>query len=629
MKFKVDDYPPFKAGAGEHSYEDMGGIGIGIWEWKHNGTHYYEITSYIDGDIHIKNAMTQLPDLTKDRNRNQVAKALSSYFDLTRERSREIIDDLHQRMCYKPKQDFNISPELDPEEIKNIMDVAKDPYILAHIKQLLDLNIVGEDVNKLVCWINAAAANQMPMWIYLSGESRGGKDTIMDGVSLLLPSEKVIHAFRFSTHALEYLDEEGTGMTDLDGKIIILPEGEFSKEAMEVIRGMYGKKGQVYPIHLVKDQQRNTIYLKGCPVIITGGVTPIFEDQTMNRFQIHTIDGTVEQTENIHLIQKTMAAYPFTKTTEHEKNIQEIVRSFKPVEVVIPYATLLDFPKELIRFRDDFKRFLYLIKNIAYVHQHSRKQYEVDGVTYITATFGDLYLATHFVVAQFSSQIYNLDEAVYGFYLKLSETYGEQTFYVSDAHDSTGKAPQTIRNYMNLLEERGLVEVTKENKKNVYTLLIIEKKFKNVTLYNLVRCLLEYTEKEHNTYLESCNLNNRRFPGVYNAKFGLVPVTVPVEYEEVVSNIYDPFKYIYLENLKLFGAIESGGGISSVEGVEVDYVTWLDKVIEKAGVPINGGDIPLEKKASKKKPQKESSVNEKSLPPASSGDLKELFPDDT
>lgn len=659
MKFKLDDYPPFKAGAGEYSYEDSDGQAIGIWEWNHNGTHYYEITNYHDNDIIVKNPKTELPDLAKERNRGQIARILKQYFNLDKKQAREIIDDFYSQLCYTPQTTWGEDHKGKMSE--EAWEIARDPYLLTQIKELLDQEIVGEDVNKLSCWITAASSKYLALWIYLSGESRGGKDTIMDGVSILLPPEKVIHAFRFSSHAIEYLDEEGTGITDLDGRTIIIPEGEFSKEAMEIIRGMYGKKGQTYPIHLVKDQKRNTIYVKGCPVIITGGTAPIFEDQTMNRFQIQSIDATVDQTRAIHNIQKDMAAYPQVKTNNPELLLQEIVRNYQDLEVVIPYAHLLEFPTDLVRFRDDFKRFLYLIKMIAYIHQHSRQTYEVDGKKYITATFGDLYLAVRFIDEQFSSQIYNLDEAIYKFYLDLSDEYGETGFYVADAQKSSGKAPQTIRNYMQLLQERGIVEVTKDGNKNVYNLIIIEKKFKYLTFNNLVKCLTQYTEAEHNNYLNNNQPNNLNFaegerkpvllsPLTTNSMYNSITphstnqrkseeldkekretkaqylnkIVIPINYSEVFENIYDPLCYISLQKHRLLSYFQSGVDTNPDSGSEIEYLTWLDKVIESVGVPLNKEELPKEKKPNKKEPEL---GNDNPLPPASYEELSQLYPD--
>ena len=67
-------------------------------------------------------------------------------------------------------------------------------------------------------------------------------------------------------------------------------------------------------------------------------------------------------------------------------------RMLKPLAVVNPFSEYLSYPNHSLRSRRDHKKYLGLIRSVAYLHQYQRdvKTVEVDGkpVEYIEVTLG-------------------------------------------------------------------------------------------------------------------------------------------------------------------------------------------------------------------------------------------------
>ena len=78
----------------------------------------------------------------------------------------------------------------------------------------------------------------------------------------------------------------------------------------------------------------------------------------------------------------------------------------RPVHVVIPYAKDLTFTTKHLRARRDQRKYLTLIRNIAFLHQYQRpiKTITIRGKTveYIEATLDDLEIANRLAMKIFA-----------------------------------------------------------------------------------------------------------------------------------------------------------------------------------------------------------------------------------
>jgi len=98
--------------------------------------------------------------------------------------------------------------------------------------------------------------------------------------------------------------------------------------------------------------------------------------ETQNRFITLTIDESKEMTERILENQRALETLEGMKQRREQEAItakhQNAQRLLKPLAVVNPYATKLTFPANTLRARRDHKKYLGLIKAVAFLHQYQR-----------------------------------------------------------------------------------------------------------------------------------------------------------------------------------------------------------------------------------------------------------------
>jgi hypothetical protein len=122
------------------------------------------------------------------------------------------------------------------------------------------------------------------------------------------------------------------------------------------------------------------------------------EGETASRFLFLTIDESTEMTLAIHKMQRqaeTLDGLVKKKKSEHIiKKHHTAQRLLKPLAVVNPYTEYLSYPNRSLRTRRDHKKYLGLIRTIAYLFQYQREiqTVEVEGkpVEYIEVTLKDI-----------------------------------------------------------------------------------------------------------------------------------------------------------------------------------------------------------------------------------------------
>jgi hypothetical protein len=135
-------------------------------------------------------------------------------------------------------------------------------------------------------------------------------------------------------------------------------------------------------------------------VMITTTQTDV-DQETASRFIFLTIDESAEMTGAIHKMQReaeTLAG--LVKSKRQDAIISKhhtAQRMLKPLAVVNPFSEYLTYPNHSLRSRRDHKKYLGLIRSVAYLHQYQRevKTVAVEGkpVEYIEVILDDIELA--------------------------------------------------------------------------------------------------------------------------------------------------------------------------------------------------------------------------------------------
>lgn len=260
------------------------------------------------------------------------------------------------------------------------------------------LGVTGEETNKLVGYLAATSRKLTePLSVLIQSRSAAGKSTLQDSILRLMPPEDFIQYTRLTDQALFYKDENS-----MTHKILAIEEADGMGGAAYSIRNIQTAKKLTVAV-TGKDtgtgKMRTEEYAVMGPVCVMLTTTQDDVDQeTSSRFIFLSIDESAAMTEAIHDKQRNAETLEGLIQSKQQKAViakhHAAQRLLKPLAVVNPYAAHLRFSTHSLRSRRDHKKYLGLIRAVAYLHQYQRemKTVPVDGepVEYIEVTLADI-----------------------------------------------------------------------------------------------------------------------------------------------------------------------------------------------------------------------------------------------
>jgi len=395
-KRKQDLYKPtdhgFMAGFGGRQYE-IKGIQRGDTQLKVT----VKASTDVQGDKPFE--LTTI-DLYSSRSRVWFAKLCADLFEadeaLLREDMGKLLDLVEN---FKPQKKQAKTAEPSKSEKAAAMKLLKSKQMFKEILADLEtLGVTGETTNKLVGYLAAVSRKtDEPLSVLIQSRSAAGKSTLQDAVLSLVPDEDYVKYTRITDQALFYKDEDS-----LVHKILAIEEEVGMGGAAYSIRNIQSSK-KITVAATGKDpgtgkMKTEEYTVKGPVAVMITTTAADLEGETASRFLFLTIDESAAMTAAIHAKQReaeTLEGLVRKKKSEHIiKRHHAAQRLLKPLAVVNPYARYLSYPDHSIRTRRDHKKYLGLIRTIAYLHQYQRqiKTVAVEGkpVEYIEVTFDDI-----------------------------------------------------------------------------------------------------------------------------------------------------------------------------------------------------------------------------------------------
>lgn len=317
-------------------------------------------------------------DLYSNRSRLFFAKACAVLFsekeELVLEDVTKLID-LAEQWQPEPASSAPVMSRSDEDEA---LAFLKDQKLFDRILDDFEIvGLTGEQANKLMAFI-AATSRKLddPLSILIQSRSAAGKSTLQDAVLSLMPPEDYIKYTRLTGQALFYKEEDS-----LVHKLLAIEEEHGARDASYSIRNIQSSKCLSIAAtgkDPVTGKLRTEEYKVKGPVALMITTTEVELDyETSNRFITLTIDESKEMTEKILQKQReneTIEGLVKKAETEHifkrHHNAQRLLRT---IQVINPYAEKLSYPSESLRARRDHKKYLGLIKSIAFLRQYQRQ----------------------------------------------------------------------------------------------------------------------------------------------------------------------------------------------------------------------------------------------------------------
>ena len=339
-------------------------------------------------------------DLYSSRSRIWFAKLCADLFGSSEELVKEDLSKILSLVeSFRPKEKKNTERQATKEEKAEAFRFLKNPEIFSEILDDLEtLGVTGEKTNKLVGYLSAVSRKlDEPLSVLIQSRSAAGKSTLQDAVLSLVPDEDYVKYTRVTDQALFYKEEDS-----LVHKILAIEEEEGMGGAAYSIRNIQSSK-KITVAATGKDpgtgKMRTEEYTVNGPVSVMITTTAAeLEGETASRFIFLTIDESSKMTEAIHRMQRESETLEgLIKKKKSDSLIKKhhtAQRFLKPLHVVNPFSNYLSYPNQSLRTRRDHKKYLGLIRAIAFLYQYQRKIKTVDvegePIEYIEVTLEDI-----------------------------------------------------------------------------------------------------------------------------------------------------------------------------------------------------------------------------------------------
>ena len=339
-------------------------------------------------------------DLYSSRSRAWFAKACAEIFTASEELIKEDIGRLLiQVENWKPKQKKQAKAEITEKEREEAFRFLKNPAIFEEILTDLEtIGITGEETNKLTGYLAAISRKlEEPLSVLIQSRSAAGKSTLQDAILSLVPEEDYVKYTRITDQALFYKDEDA-----LVHKIIAIEEDQGMGGAAYSIRNIQSSK-KITVATTGKDPSTGKMKteeytVKGPVAVMITTTQAELEGETASRFIFLTIDETSKMTAAIHQKQRQADTLEGLINRKHGdaiiKKHHTAQRLLKPLAVVNPFTKYLSYPDGSLRTRRDHKKYLGLIRAIAFLFQYQRETQKVEiqgkDLEYIEVTLTDI-----------------------------------------------------------------------------------------------------------------------------------------------------------------------------------------------------------------------------------------------
>jgi len=419
-----------------------------------------------------------------------------------------------------------LETEVTSEEKKDLIKKLRDPNLLLIIKIELDKDHIGDDKPKLFLFCDCLSSQLKPEYRFstaLTGDTAEGKTNLKDTVFRHLPEEWFIDLTRVTGASLEddihhvnliYFGEEGPN------KNIMEQVKQLVEDGMDVLKK--DSREDFKESRREKQPRKVGIY----------STTGSQDDKELSsRYCVSSVHGNENKYKRVNRNTLDVAS---DINKEIEKNrrkkeptwIEKCLRLLEPFDIItIPYAPLFEVESRKGRSQRDLKRFLNLIRVLAWLHQFDRVSYTYQGLRILVVSPEDCYNAMEIGDEIFSQTISNLEprlQEVIDCYKKLRE-HQTKIIEIEDDQDLEWVDRSLIQ------KELGIDSVDS-----------IKKRIKKLSDLNIFT--YEYNKAKNRCYVAFKKFDNNTSPTILPTK------NLLITYE--AKPLYDIIKANYLLILK-------------------------------------------------------------------------------
>jgi hypothetical protein len=317
--------------------------------------------------------------------------------------------------------------ESDQQEATQLLRDPRYPECVAD--DLTALGYVGERENKLIAYLASISRKlEDPLSVLVVSRSAAGKSTLSEAIAALAPSEDVLRFTRLTAQTLYYQKPDS-----LRHKMVVVEEEKGVQDAAYALRVLQSAKHLSLSTAAGKGEARRREVRGPVSLFVTTTRTDL-DEETAGRFLTLSVDESKEQTRAILAAQREAEARPPAERERllgRHRNAQRLLAS---LPVVNPYAPELAFPDDRLSARRDHRKYLALIRAVAFARQHQREVKE--GVILVTTQ--DIGLANRLAHHALGHSLYDLTPPSRRLLLEIRD-------WLSQRGKKEGQGPEEVR----------------------------------------------------------------------------------------------------------------------------------------------------------------------------------------
>jgi len=293
----------------------------------------------------------------------------------------------------KKTRDDSLSPE-QTEFQRESLEFFKKPDLLDYIKQELDKDHIDDDREKMFTFFSEISSRLPPGYRFstaLTGYTSEGKTNLWKTTSKHLPSDWFLDLTRATKATLE---------DDIKNvNLIYFGEEGANKDITETVKQLVEDGISAMKKDLRNDNKSVRIETQPRKVGIYSTTADASDQELATRYAVACVTGSPEKYRQVNMNTLQVAS---DVDLEIERSIRSTsptwitvgLMQLQPVDIVtIPYSHLLTVDNRQARSMRDLKRFLNLIRSLAWLCQHRRVIYKHREKTVLIASPADFWNA--------------------------------------------------------------------------------------------------------------------------------------------------------------------------------------------------------------------------------------------
>lgn len=375
-----------------------------------------------------------------------------------------------ERLKY-PKGKEQSTFELSDEERKTAKKYLSDKKLTENLKtDFKNLGILGEDENALILFLAMASHKyENPFSVLCLAKSGIGKSYLLQKLSSCMPVGAYSFHTQISENALYYFDSH-----QLDGKALFIEDLDFTHQMLLPLATLQ-TQGKLIKTRATKDKDgllHSTTFevnAKLC-LIACAYSEKNYENLSLPFLCLHLNHSQMQDIEIMNY-QKNCKAGLIDQSTilNTQRRLQCVIASLENVNIVNPFAPLIELPKDLPHPRKTLLLLLDFIDVITYFHQHQREKVvnEQTGEFYIKTAPEDIKLAFSLLKTSLLRRADELSTSGRGFLLWLKKYLTEaktKHFTALDIRKAKPIHPRTLNRYLQELTLFNYLQITGGNK---------------------------------------------------------------------------------------------------------------------------------------------------------------------